>query len=346
MKTLVLKVNPKKPELEKIRIAAELLRKGKLVAFPTETVYGLGANAFDEQAVKKIFKAKGRPLDNPIIVHIYSLKQLYEIASKIPEEALLLAKRFWPGPLTIILPKKKSIPDVVTANLKTVAVRMPKHAVARALCKQAALPIAAPSANISGKPSPTSAKHVKEDFYGKIACIIDAGRTNIGLESTVVDLSSKRPVLLRPGGVTAEQLKKILTELEVHAVAKAEKSVSIAKSPGTKYRHYAPEAKLILVEGKKEKALAKAVELAEQHAISGLRTALLLIDVKKDMALENVVVKRFSTKLSAARHLFSALRELDEQGIEIIVVNGIDERGLGLAIMNRLRRACSERIRV
>lgn len=342
-RTLILKVNPNRPALAKIRLAAKLLEKGKLVAFPTETVYGLGANAFDESAVKKIFEAKGRPLDNPIIVHIYSIEQLYGLAKKVPKKALMLAKRFWPGPLTMILQKKACIPNAVTAGLNTVAVRMPSHKVARLLCREAKLPIAAPSANLSGRPSPTNAKHVIEDFKGKIACIIDAGNTNIGLESTVVDLTPKRATLLRPGGITAEQLSKVLPELRVHAVARAKEKVSVAKSPGTKYRHYAPKAELILVEGAKEKAIEKATKLAK-HFAEKKKVALLILASKKKPQLKGVIVKQLYQKNSIAKRLFALLRELDARNVDIIIVNAIDEKELGLAIMNRLRRASSERV--
>lgn len=342
-KTLILKVNPNRPAIEKIRIAANLIKQGELVAFPTETVYGLGANAFDESAVRKIFEAKGRPLDNPIIVHIYSIDQLYELTEKIPAKALKLAEHFWPGPLTMVLKKSSKVPNAVTAGLDTVAIRMPSHKVAMLLCKEAKLPIAAPSANLSGKPSPTNANHVVEDFMGKIACIIDAGSTNIGLESTVVDLTSKRATLLRPGGITAEQLKEVLPELKVHAVARAKRKASIAKSPGTKYRHYAPKAKLILVEGVKEKAIEKATKLAERFA-ENKKVALLILSSKKKSQLKGVIVKQLYQKSLIAKRLFALLRKLDAENIDIIIVNAIDEKGIGLAIMNRLRRASSERV--
>jgi len=257
----------------------------------------------------------------------------------------MLAKSFWPRPLTMILRKKACIPDAVTAGLDTVAIRMPSHKVARLLCKEAKLPIAAPSANLSGRPSPTNAKHVIEDFKGKIACIIDGGSTNIGLESTVVDLTAKRATLLRPGGITAEQLSKVLSELKVHEVARADKNARVAKSPGTKYRHYAPKAKLILVEGAKEKAIEKATELAKRFA-EKKKVALLILASKKKPRLKGVIVKRLYQKSSIAKRLFALLRELDSKNVDIIIVNAIDEKELGLAIMNRLRRASSERVKV
>lgn len=346
MKTLILKINPKRPSIASIKRAAEIIRNNGLVVFPTETVYGLGANALNRNAVKKIFEAKGRPLDNPIIVHIYSTRQLNEIAKRIPKSAMLLAEKFWPGPLTMILHKKKIVPDEVTAGLKTVAVRMPSHSIARALCKYSGVPIAAPSANLSGRPSATSSAHAIKDFKGKVDCIIDGGRTDIGLESTVVDLTTKTPFILRPGGITAEQIREILPELKVHAVARAEKKVTIAKSPGTKYRHYAPEAKLILVEGEKEKAAKEAIKIARKYLKKRKKTALLLLGIKKRAKIDDIMAIRFSRKEDIAKNLFDALRRLDASGIEVIVANSVDENGLGLAIMNRLRRASSKRIKV
>jgi L-threonylcarbamoyladenylate synthase len=345
MKTLILKVDPKRPSLAAIKKAAEFIKKGELVAFPTETVYGLGADALNEDAVRKIFEAKGRPLDNPIIVHIYSIEQLKELARNIPKSALILAKNFWPGPLTMILHKRACVSKAVTAGLGTVAIRMPSHRIARLLCKHAERPIAAPSANLSGRPSASNAKHVIEDFKGKIACIIDGGKTNIGLESTVIDLTVKRPVILRPGGITAEQLSKLLPEVKVHAVARAEKKASIAKSPGTKYRHYAPKAKLVLVEGPKEKAVAKALALAKQHSKTK-KVALLVLGTGRKVRVKGVVVKVVQKKQDIGKQLFALLRELDAKRVEIIFANAIDEKGLGLAIMNRLRRASSRRIKV
>jgi len=341
MKTLILKINPKKPSIARIKKAARFIRNGELVVFPTETVYGLGADALNRNAVKKIFEAKGRPQDNPIIVHIYSVRQLHKLAKKIPKSAMLLSKKFWPGPLTMILPKRNVVPDEVTAGLKTVAIRMPSHRIARLLCKYAGVPIAAPSANISGRPSATCAAHAIRDFKEKVACIIDGGSTNIGVESTVVDLTSKRPTILRPGGITAEQIKEILPKIKVHAVARAKKMVTVARSPGTKYRHYAPEAKLILVEGKKEMAIKEAVRTARGYLKKGKKTALLLLGSDKKVKTKGLKIIWLRKKEDIARNLFAALRMLDSIGVEVIVANAIDERGLGLAIMNRLRKASS-----
>ena len=345
MKTEILKINPKKVSIAAIKKAAAFIKKGELVAFPTETVYGIGADALNEKAVEKIFKAKGRPLDNPIIVHIYSPKQLKKLAKNIPKNAMKAAKHFWPGPFTMILHKRACVPKAVTGGLETVAVRMPSHKIARLLCKYAERPIAAPSANISGRPSASNAKHVVSDFEGRIACIIDGGNVTIGLESTVVDFTTKKPEVLRPGGTTVEELKKVLPEIEVHAVARAEKKVSVAKSPGTKYRHYAPKARLVLVEGPKDKAVAKAVELAKHYA-KAKKVALLLLGTKKKVTSKRFIVKPLQSKRKAAEKLFSTLRELDRKNVELIIANAVDEKGLGLAIMNRLRRASTRRIKI
>lgn len=200
----------------KLRVAARLIREGKLVAFPTETVYGLGADALNEKAARRIFEAKGRPADNPLIVHIAEFSQVYELAREVPEEAKMLAKKFWPGPLTIVLPRREIVPDVTTGGLDTVAIRMPANEIALKLIKLSGRPIAAPSANISGKPSPTTAEHVADDFYGKIECIIDGGETKIGVESTVIDLTEWPPVLLRPGGLPLEEIEKVIGEVRIH----------------------------------------------------------------------------------------------------------------------------------
>jgi len=322
----------------KIRIAARFILEGKLVAFPTETVYGLGADALNASAVKRIFEAKGRPADNPLIVHIARFEELKRLASHIPREAKLLAEHFWPGPLTIVLPKREEVPYVTTGGLDTVAVRMPSHPIARALIEEST-PIAAPSANISGRPSPTLAEHVIDDFYGKIECIIDGGETQVGLESTVIDLTSEKPVLLRPGGLPLEELEKVIGEIEIHPAVRG-KLIDVAKSPGMKYRHYSPRAMVIVVEGKKENVRKKIAELVEDYRAKGLRVGV--------MATEEYEADEFfplgRSEEEIARNLFRALRELDKRGVDVIIAEGIEERGLGFAVMNRLRKAAGYRI--
>ncbi|MCX8189975.1 MAG: L-threonylcarbamoyladenylate synthase [Candidatus Diapherotrites archaeon] len=344
METIVLKLNPKRPDKKKIKKAADIIKSGGLVVFPTETVYGLGANAFDKSAVRRIFETKGRPTDNPLIVHIYSKRQLNEITKEAPKIAKKLANKFWPGALTLILKKKQIIPSEVTCGLRTVAVRMPSHSVARALCKEAGVPIAAPSANISGRPSITSGRHAIEEFLGKVECIIDAGQTDIGLESTVLDMTSKVPELLRPGGITPEEIMSVCGEIKVGKVAKAKGEESTPKSPGTKYRHYAPKAKVILAEGPEKKAIILAEKIAKAKAIEGKKVALLLLKTERNRChITNLSGKIKSIQLygkkNIAKRLFFALRKLDSEKTEIIVANAIDENGLGLAIMNRLRKA-------
>ncbi|WP_297500781.1 L-threonylcarbamoyladenylate synthase [Thermococcus sp.] len=322
----------------KIKVVARFILEGKLVAFPTETVYGLGANALNVSAVRRIFEAKGRPTDNPLIIHIADFSDLKRLAREIPREAKLLAERFWPGPLTIVLPKAEDVPDVTTGGLDTVAVRMPSHPIALALIR-ASTPIAAPSANISGKPSPTLAEHVVDDFYGKIEVIIDGGETNVGVESTVVDLTSDKPVLLRPGGLPLEEIEKVVGEVEIHPAVMG-KTVGIARSPGMKYRHYSPNAQVIVVEGERERVRRKIAQLVGEYRSKGYRVGV--------MATEKYEANEFfylgKSEEEVARNLFKALRALDKRGVDIIIAEGVEERGLGLAVMNRLRKASGYRV--
>ncbi|WP_457752276.1 L-threonylcarbamoyladenylate synthase [Thermococcus sp.] len=325
-------------DARKIKLAARFILDGKLVAFPTETVYGLGADALNERAVRRIFEAKGRPPDNPLIIHISGFDELERLASYVPNEARLLAERFWPGPLTMVLPKADEVPLVTTGGLDTVAVRMPSHPIARALIGESTS-IAAPSANISGKPSPTLAEHVIEDFYGKIECIIDGGETAVGVESTVVDLTSEKPVLLRPGGLPLEELESVIGEVEIHPAVRG-KLTDVAKSPGMKYKHYSPNASVIVVEGKRENVRRKIMELVGEYRALGLCVGV--------MATEEYDADEFfhlgKSEAEVARNLFKALRELDKRGVDVIIAEGIEERGLGFAVMNRLRKAAGYKI--
>lgn len=322
----------------KIKVAARFIIEGKLVAFPTETVYGLGADALNASAVRRIFEAKGRPADNPLIVHIAEFSDLKRLAREIPREAKLLAERFWPGPLTMVLPKAREVPDVTTGGLDTVAVRMPAHPIALALIR-ASTPIAAPSANISGKPSPTLAEHVVDDFYGRIEAIIDGGETKVGVESTVIDLTSKRPILLRPGGLPLEEIEKVIGEVEIHPAVMG-KMVDVARSPGMKYKHYSPEAQVIVVEGERERVRRKIAQLVAEYRSRGYRVGV--------MGTEEYEADEFfhlgRSEEEFARNLFKALRELDKRGVDVIIAEGVEERGLGLAVMNRLRKASGYRV--
>nr|WP_245250246.1 L-threonylcarbamoyladenylate synthase [Thermococcus stetteri] len=322
----------------KIKVAARLILEGKLVAFPTETVYGLGADALNENAVRRIFEAKGRPADNPLIIHIASISDLEKVAREVPEKAKLLAEKFWPGPLTLVLPKRREVPLVTTGGLDTVAVRMPSHPIALALIK-ASTPLAAPSANISGKPSPTSAEHVIDDFYGKIEGIIDGGETWIGVESTVIDVTEEPPVLLRPGGIPVEEIERVIGPVRIHPAVKG-KNADLAKAPGMKYKHYAPNASVVVVEGEPEKRKKKIRELVEEYRERGYRVGV--------MATVEVEADEFyplgKTPEEVARNLFKALRELDRRGVDVIIAEGVEERGIGLAVMNRLRKAAGYRV--
>lgn len=307
--------------------AAEILKKGETLAFPTETVYGLGANAFDSNAVKKIYAAKGRPTDNPMIVHIANEKDLDAIAEKIPAKAKTLMKKFWPGPLTLILKKKKSIPDEVTAGLKTVAVRMPKNKVAQMLIRECGFPIAAPSANKSGKPSPTTAKHVLDDLNGKIPAIIDGGDTAYGLESTVIDLTTRTPTILRPGAVTRTQITREIGEVKNPHCKTGKKP----RSPGMKYRHYAPNAAVYLAEPK------KIEEEMKKH--DPKKTGLL---AKAKVGKPGAFINIGKTKAEIAKNLYRNLRLLDGKKIDVIIVEKTDEDGVGAAIMDRLKKAAKK----
>jgi len=273
--TRVVKVDPENIDYNIIKKAAEIINRGGLVVFPTETVYGIGADALNDEAVDKIFKAKGRPQDNPLIVHIADFNQLYDLALEVPEKAELLAERFWPGPLTMILYKKEILSDKITAGLNTAAIRLPVNEIALALIKESNKPIAAPSANTSGRPSPTEASHVIEDLMGKVDMIIDGGSTYIGLESTVVDMTGSVPMILRPGGVTAEDIRSVLGECEYDpAIIKSDEAI-IPKSPGQKYRHYSPKAKVILYKGKTEKIAGRINEDYDKYTSLGLKTGIM-----------------------------------------------------------------------
>ena len=344
MKTRILKINLKNPQTRQILQAARIIKSGKLVAFPTETVYGLGANALDKNAVKKIFEAKGRPSDNPLIIHISDIADLGMLADDIPGIAYELAERFWPGPLTLVLKKSKIVPKIATGGLDTVAVRMPKNKIALSLIREAGVPIAAPSANVAGKPSPTLAQHVSDDLSGRISMIIDGGRTKIGIESTVLDLSRKTPMLLRPGGVTVEQLQKIIGKIAIHPIVKGKKTKSIHRSPGMKYRHYSPNAKIILIEGAKNKVNSKILQLLDSYKKQGSRVGILAVEkLKHKSDMTRFVGKNPDT---IAANLFRAFREFDENKIDIVLAQGISHRGLGLGIMNRLGKAAYKRVKV
>jgi L-threonylcarbamoyladenylate synthase len=347
-KTLVLKVESQEPEIEKIRVAADLIKRGCLVAFPTETVYGLGADALNPKAVRTLFEAKKRPFDNPPIVHVGDVNDVFRLAREVPTEAERLIKRFWAGPLTLIFKRSKIVPDVTVAGLNTIAVRMPRHNVALALIRESGCSIAAPSANLAGKPSPTSAKHVLDDLEGRIDAVLDAGPTHIGVESTVLDMTVDPPQILRPGGTPYEVLQRILGRVELHPVAIAEKELYVekARSPGLKHRHYAPDADVIVVEGELATIISKVKELAEFYMRKGSKVGVLATDETVGHYGADVVKSLGSRKDLAviAKNLFGFLREFDLEGVDVIIAEGVPTEGLGLAVMNRLRKASGYKI--
>jgi L-threonylcarbamoyladenylate synthase len=341
--TIVLKVDAENPEAEKIRVAAEVIKRGGTVAFPTETVYGLGADALNADAVRKLFEAKKRPPDNPIIVHVGVKKDVYRLARHVPKEAENLMARFWPGPLTLVLKRSEVVPDITVVGLDTIGIRMPRNKVALALLKESETPIAAPSANLAGKPSPTSAQHVIEDLAGRIDVILDAGPTKIGVESTVINMTSSPPEVLRPGGTPYEKLKEVLGRVKLHPIAKAERKVHIVKapSPGMKHRHYAPEAEMVVVEGEIERIMEKVQKLAKTYMAKRMKVGILATD-ESVFNYQADVVKSLGSRKNPelmAKNLFRLLREFDEEKVDIIIAEGVSPRGLGLAVMNRLRKA-------
>ncbi|MCC7575389.1 MAG: threonylcarbamoyl-AMP synthase [Methanomethylovorans sp.] len=327
---------------------AEIIRRGGTVAIPTETVYGLGANALDPIAVKRIFYAKGRPADNPLIVHVASVEQLGHLVSEIPAQALSLMEVFWPGPLTLILKRTDVVPDITTGGLDTVAVRMPDNVIARELIRVSAKPLAAPSANISGRPSPTSAAHVLHDLEGRIDAVIDAGNTCIGVESTVIDMSGKKPAVLRPGYISAASIEDIIGEVEIGYNDHVTEEESVPRSPGMKYTHYSPSATVLLLEGSHDLVQDKIREMYNDFTYRGARVGLLvtstgLLSLTNDM----FYLGSKDEPEEVARNLFLGLRELDERGVNIILADGsFNHEGVGAAVMNRLRKASEMIIRL
>lgn len=331
LETIRLSIDPRRPAPEAIAHAAQVIRDGGLVAFPTETVYGLGAEALNPVAVDRIFRAKGRPADNPLIVHVAGVQALRELTSEVPGVALTLGSRFWPGPLTLVLMRSGNVPDITTGGLETVAVRVPAHPVALALLEASERPIAAPSANRSGQPSPTDAHHVLEDLGGRVEMVLDAGATPIGLESTVLDVTQDPPLLLRPGGVPKEDLEEVVGE-----VRSLQGQTNAAKrSPGTRYRHYAPRATVLLAPVGEAEALAACV--LEEGKTVGIMSRSLVHSRHTRLRVRGMPLE----PASYAREMFAALRELDSQGCQVIVAESVEEEGLGLAVMDRLRRAAA-----
>ncbi len=327
-------------DMDKIERAADIIRNNGTVVFPTETVYGLGANALSGEAVKGIFRAKGRPSDNPLIVHISSMNMLlYLIGSPISDGAKLLIDKYWPGPLTLIFKKSGKVPYEVTAGLDTVAIRMPDNKIALELIERSELPIAAPSANLSGKPSPTLPEHVIDDMQGRVDMILCGSKSRIGLESTVLDLSGDRPVVLRPGGVTLEELESVLGLVELDRGSVSE--TGVPKAPGMKYTHYAPEADMIIVKGELDSIKKKIQELVSENVTKGLKVGVLASDETEGYYQGCRVLSlgsRTNTEVIAS-NIFEKLREFDKLGVDIIFAEALDEKHMGMAVMNRMKKA-------
>ncbi|WP_376790745.1 L-threonylcarbamoyladenylate synthase [Thermoflexus sp.] len=337
-------VDPQHPDPEVIARAAGILRAGGLVAFPTETVYGLGADGLNPLALARLFEAKGRPATDPVILHIADLEALPQLAREVPPSAWTLARRFWPGPLTLVLPKQAIVPDLVTAGLPTVAIRMPAHPVALALIRAAGTPIAAPSANRFGHTSPTTAQHVLEDLGGRIELILDAGPTPIGVESTVIDLTRPIPTILRPGGLPREAL-----EAAVGPVAVFDRSVAgPAPAPGLLPKHYAPRAEMVVLIGPGEWLRSRLRELALRYLQESYRVGVLIAEEDRpaveDLPVEIAALGSEKDLEGIARRLYPAMRELDGRGLDLILARDFGTQGLGLAIRDRLIRAAGGRV--
>lgn len=346
MKTKIIKIDKRQINKVEIQEAGDILKKGGLVAFPTETVYGLGADALNEKAAEKIYAAKGRPSDNPLIVHITDMDALDRIAKEVPAEAEAIAEKFWPGPLTMIFQKKDIVPYGTTGGLETVAVRMPSDETAREIIAAGGGFIAAPSANTSGRPSPTTAGHVKEDMNGRIDMIVDGGPVDIGVESTILDMTVKPPMILRPGAVTKEMLEELVGEVAVDHTLIAPDSKVSPKAPGMKYRHYAPRAELVIVEGDVDKAVEEINRLASEKLAEGYKVG--IIGTEETFSrYTGGTVKSIGTRedeSTIANRLYAVLREFDDEEADYIYSESFATGGIGSAVMNRLLKAAGHHV--
>lgn len=346
MKTIYAKMEEDALDLEALRTAGEILKKGGLVAFPTETVYGLGGDGLNPDSSRKIYAAKGRPSDNPLIIHICRWEDIYEIADPVPEAAKKVAEAFWPGPLTMILKKKDIVPKETTGGLDTVAIRFPSHKTAQALIEAAGGFVAAPSANASGRPSPTLAKYVAEDMDGRIDMIIDGGVVGIGLESTIIDLTGEGPMILRPGYVTQEMLSRILGQVDMDKTILDANCKERPKAPGMRYRHYAPRAELVIMEGTQENVTAAINEKTRAYQAAGERVGVIATDETKEDYCADIVksVGAREDEDAVARSLFRILREFDDENVTKIYSEAFCAEGLGQAVMNRLLKAAGHHV--
>lgn len=346
MDTIVSKISHTIEDEDVMQTAGEIIKKGGLVAFPTETVYGLGGDALNPDSSRKIYTAKGRPSDNPLIIHICRLEDIYKIVSEFPEPAKRLAQEFWPGPLTMVLPKSDVVPKETTGGLDTVAVRMPVDPIALAFIEAAGGYVAAPSANISGRPSPTSAKYVEEDMCGRIDMIIDGGDVEIGLESTIVDLTGDIPMLLRPGRITLEMLREVLGTVDVDKTILDGDCMDKPKAPGMKYKHYAPKGELTIVAGEPDAVVAKINELAGLGMEQGEKVGIIGTEENISSYQGNSIksVGRRDDEVSIAKHLYRILREFDDENVTKIYSESFATGGMGQAIMNRLLKAAGHQV--
>ncbi len=348
MQTILKKIDTDNFDNEELLEAGEILKNGGLVAFPTETVYGLGGDALNPDAAAKIYAAKGRPSDNPLIVHISEMEDIDKIADDVSEKAKKLAERFWPGPMTLIYKKKECVPASTTGGLNTVAVRMPEHKIARALIRQSGVFVAAPSANTSGRPSPTKAEHVMEDLCGKVDMVIDGGSVGIGLESTIVDVSGEIPVILRPGYITKKMLEEVVGEVVVDPaiVSREMKKDIVAKAPGMKYRHYAPKGQMTIVEGDIEKVISYINEKVEELEKDGRKIAVIATEETLSRYKCKIVrsIGARKSEGSIAAGLYDILREMDHLEAEYIYSESFADDSLGGAIMNRMIKAAAYNI--
>ncbi|MDY4574376.1 MAG: L-threonylcarbamoyladenylate synthase [Intestinibacter sp.] len=343
MDTLISKIDVDNIDMEEIKKQAEILRSGETVIFPTETVYGLGANALDENAVSKIYEAKGRPSDNPLIVHISDKKQIYNLVTNVPEKAEIVMDKFWPGPITIILNKKDIIPKRTSGGLDTVAIRMPSNKIANALIREADIPIAAPSANISGRPSPTRASHVYEQMNHRVSGIILGNDCVYGLESTVLDLTGDIPTILRPGSITKEQLEKELGTVKLDSALEKKEDNIKAKAPGMKYTHYSPNADVYIVLGERFEVIDKINKLTEENDRKNLKTGIVCLENNKKFYIGKTICLG-ETLEDVASNLFDALIQADKEKCDIIYSEGFTNEGIGCAIMNRLLKSAGYKI--
>lgn len=347
METKVAVVKETDINTEIIAQAGEILKKGGLVAFPTETVYGLGGDALNKESSRRIYAAKGRPSDNPLIVHIADMDMLEPITKSVPDTAKKLAKAYWPGPLTMILPKSEKVPLETTGGLQTVAVRMPDHPVALSLIRAAGGYVAAPSANTSGKPSPTLARFVKEDMDGRIEMLLDGGQVGIGLESTIIDLTEEKPMILRPGYITKEMLEETLgCEVATDKTMMSPQGKEKPKAPGMKYKHYAPKGELTIIAGEEKEVVDKINSLTKTMRQRGEKVGVIGTDDTVFLYLADSVKSagKRQEEETVARELYRILREFDEENITVIYSESFDENGIGQAIMNRLLKAAGHRI--